>query len=166
VQTEGVTVFGFEIDGIPLHPLVVHASVVLVPLAWLALVAIGWKATWRQAYGLPVLLLTAGGWLSSYIATLTGGPLESRLRDVALAAGRDRPRFGDHPEMGNQAAVAALALLILVVALLAADRWGARRGLPGWLPSALYGLSSLVGAGAVLMIVRAGHSGALLAWGA
>jgi hypothetical protein len=61
--------FGFDnAFGLPAHPLVVHAAVVLVPLAALAFVATGWRAAWRQAYYLPIMLLAVAGSVASWIA--------------------------------------------------------------------------------------------------
>jgi hypothetical protein len=39
-----------KVYGLPAHPLLVHAAVVLVPLAAVALVTTGWRETWRRAY--------------------------------------------------------------------------------------------------------------------
>ncbi|MCB9482719.1 MAG: hypothetical protein H6675_01805 [Dehalococcoidia bacterium] len=51
-----------SIAGLPAHPLVVHGAVVLVPLAAVALIAIGWRKDWRKHYSLPVALIAwAGG---------------------------------------------------------------------------------------------------------
>ena len=67
-----------EIDrlmGLPAHALIVHAAVVLVPLAMLALVVTGWRAPWRQVYALPVALLAAGGAFFAILAAGSGEPL-------------------------------------------------------------------------------------------
>ena len=59
-----------ELRGVPLHPLVIHAVVVLVPLAAIAAIAMSvpkyrWIARW------PALLLTLGATAATYVAKLT-----------------------------------------------------------------------------------------------
>ena len=46
------------INGIPLHPLVVHAVVVLLPLAVLGTIAIALRPSWRVRYG-PLVVAAA-----------------------------------------------------------------------------------------------------------
>ena len=54
--------FGIDkVGGVPVHPLVVHGAVVLVPLAVLALIALGWKAEWRRSYALHIAVLALAG---------------------------------------------------------------------------------------------------------
>lgn len=59
---------------LPAHALLVHGAVVLVPLAALALVATGWRASWRHAYSFPCALLAGGGMVFAFLAQQTGGP--------------------------------------------------------------------------------------------
>jgi uncharacterized membrane protein len=71
-----------EIRGVPLHPLVIHAVVVLTPLAAIAAIAMAvpkyrWLARW------PALLLTLGATAAGYVATLTG---EDLAKDRGLDA--------------------------------------------------------------------------------
>ncbi len=47
------------INGIPVHPLVVHAVVVLLPLALLGTIAIAVKPAWRRPYGPLVVAAVA-----------------------------------------------------------------------------------------------------------
>ena len=84
--------------GLPAHPLLVHAAVVLVPLAALALIATGWHEAWRRAYLLPITLLAVGGAGFSFLAKQSGESLQQSVR----AAGK---RVGDHPEQGDTAFV-------------------------------------------------------------
>ena len=68
-----------EFNGIPLHPLIVHATVVLVPTA--ALVAIVFAAVprWRWLLRMPLLVLAAAAALATQTAALTGDDLMHRL---------------------------------------------------------------------------------------
>ena len=47
------------INGMPLHPLVVHGVVVLLPLAALGTIAIAVRPVWRRTYGHLVVATTA-----------------------------------------------------------------------------------------------------------
>jgi uncharacterized membrane protein len=60
---------------VPLHPLVVHTAVVLVPFAALAAILMA-VPKWRWLARWPALLLTLGATASAYVATLTGKNLE------------------------------------------------------------------------------------------
>jgi uncharacterized membrane protein len=100
------------INGIPVHPLVVHAIVVLLPLTALGTLAVAAVPRWRVTYG-P--LLVASALLSVVllpVATSSGEELEERVGDV-----------GDHAELGETLIWFAIPLLLLVAALW----WLARR---------------------------------------
>lgn len=153
----------WTIFNLPVHALVVHAAVIFVPLAAIALVATGWRSTWRRHYSLPVALLAVAGATAAFIAAQSGGDLQSAIKDAAKASGV-RARFGEHPEQGDTAQIAAIAFAITAVAFWAVDRWGRRIGLPTWVPAVMYGAGVLVAAAATLTMVNAGHSGATLVW--
>jgi hypothetical protein len=51
-------VFG-QINGLPVHPLVVHLVVVLLPLAAIGTIAIAVRPVWRRPYGALVVLFAA-----------------------------------------------------------------------------------------------------------
>lgn len=156
-----------EIDklaGLPAHALIVHAAVVMVPLAFLALMATGWRAPWRQVYALPIALLAAGGAFFAIMAAGTGEPLEHRVRDAARAQGLERPRFGDHPEDGEMARNLAVVFALTAIGLFLVTKYGKRWNLPAWAPTAVYALAVVVGLGATGIMVAAGHSGAQLVW--
>jgi uncharacterized membrane protein len=64
-----------EINGVPLHPLVVHAVVVFVPLAAIAAIAMS-MPKWRWLARWPALLLTLGATAAAYVASVTGAQLQ------------------------------------------------------------------------------------------
>jgi len=155
-----------EIDtilGLPAHPLLVHAAVILVPLAAIALAITGWKRAWRRHYSFPVAVLAIAGAVFAFLAKGSGEPLEERVEDAAQAAGV-RARFGDHPEQGDTAFIFALALAAVATALWAIDRWGERFGVPKWAPTAVYAVALLAAVIAFATMFIAGHSGAELVW--
>lgn len=156
-----------RVFGLPSHPLLVHAAVVLVPLAAVALIATGWRETWRRVYLLPITLLAVGGAGFSFLAKESGESLQASVR----AAGK---RVGEHPEQGDTAFVLAALFAATCLVLYAYQAWGEQvRGRLGWsdrfrLPVnetvALYVISIPIAALAIWTMLVAGHSGATLVW--
>ncbi|GAA1262886.1 hypothetical protein GCM10009609_27380 [Pseudonocardia aurantiaca] len=102
------------VSGLPVHVLVVHAVVVLIPLAVLGAVVIAvWPAA-RHRYRWPVLGLTAVGTIFVPVATETGDGLEHSLPRSALISA--------HTQLGDQLLPFAAALLLVVAGLVAVDR--------------------------------------------
>jgi hypothetical protein len=175
VPEERLTVPTF-VSGLPLHPLIVHAVVVLLPMAVLGAVLIAvWPAI-RARWAWPVVVLTVAAVVAIPLATSTGEGLEHSLpRTSALAA---------HAELGDQLLVFAAPLLVCVFALAFLDGRRRRhsaavptRG-PGTMaaPAATSGrnrvMTVLVAVLTVVFAVvcgvqvfRIGDSGARAAWG-
>ena len=66
-----------ELNGLPLHPLVVHAVVVLGPLAALTGLAYAFVPRWRWLLRWPTLALAVGGVLVTRLAVMSGLSLKS-----------------------------------------------------------------------------------------
>ncbi len=152
-----------SIFGLPAHALLVHAAVVLVPLAVVAFAVLCWKHEWRSHYLVPVTVLTVVGGGCAFLAKQSGEPLQSTIRDAARAAGQ-RAALGDHPEQGDTAFVMAFLFMVAVVAYWAANRWGNKWNLPAWTPTAGYFVVLAPAALALVTMIVAGHSGATLVW--
>jgi hypothetical protein len=87
-----------EINGVPFHPLVIHAVVVFVPLAALAAITMS-VPKWRWLARWPALLLTLGATAATYVARITGARLkEDRGLDTALV--RNHEQWGDRLMIG------------------------------------------------------------------
>jgi len=99
------------INGIPVHPLVVHAVVVLLPLAIVGTIAIAVVPRWRTPYGPLVVLITLVATVLVPVATSSGEALEKRVGDP-----------GKHAALGDQLIWFAIPLLILVAALVLLQR--------------------------------------------
>lgn len=91
----------------PLHPLVIHAVVVLVPLAALASIAMS-LPKWRWLARWPALLLTLAATGAAFVATRTG----AQLRDDR---GLDTPLVQDHAEWGGRLMISMWVFLAVVV---------------------------------------------------
>ncbi|WP_299023332.1 DUF2231 domain-containing protein [uncultured Dietzia sp.] len=156
------------IAGLPAHPLLVHAAVVLLPLAALVVVAYAvWPAA-RARIGIvsPVLALIAAG-----AAKLAEGAGESLERVVETLPDTNRAAVNAHAELGEQTVVAAGALVLVAVALslvhgTAAARLRERLSLleAPWVGIVGAVLAVIAGVAVVYLTVDAGHTGASMVW--
>ncbi len=140
------------INGLPVHPLVVHAVVVLLPIAALGTIAIAVRPAWRHKYGWLVVAAAAISVVLLPVATSSGEALEERV---------GRP--GEHAEMGDALIWFTLPLLVLVAALV----WFDRRSTPkidGRLLKALPALAIVAALACSVQVYRVGDSGARAAW--
>jgi hypothetical protein len=154
------------VGGLPLHPLVAHAVVVLVPLAALGALACAVRPAWRDRLGVPTLLVALAGTASVPVAVLSGQQLQ-----VALNGGSDLTRI--HVERGSILLPYAIGFLVLVAAMVVADR-RARVGVPAGghaapappsrLPVVLAVLAALAGLVVTGLVVWIGHAGSAAVW--
>src|SRR5688572_3938130 len=104
------------IDGIPLHPLLVHAVVVLLPLAALGSIAIALVPRWRQRYAWPVLGVTLAGVAAVPVAKQAGEDFQAAL----AKNGVQNPAIQTHADLGTMLLPIALGFGVAVIALLVA----------------------------------------------
>ena len=149
------------INGLPVHPLVVHAVVVLLPLATLGLIAIAVRPAWRRPYGLLVVACTALATVMIPIATSSGEALEERVGNP-----------GEHAELGEQLIWFAVPMLLLAAALWWLDRRSTTTGSASTARATSPGIIRTVAALAVVaalatsvQVYRVGDTGARSAWG-
>jgi hypothetical protein len=145
------------IDGIPLHPLLVHVPVVFIPIA--ALLAIVWvvRPAWRSRLTWWVLGSVAIAWLGTLVAASAGESLGSSIRETHLVE--------EHEELAEGLEIFVWVLFVSTVLLLGTDRWGEKLGGTRRAFAIVATLAVVVGgAGATVMDVLAGHAGAKAAW--
>lgn len=145
------------IDGLPVHPLVVHAVVVLLPLAVLGTLAIALRPAWRVTYGPLLVGVALVATVLLPVATSSGEALEERVGDP-----------GVHAQLGETLLWFALPLLVLVTALVVLERRrSSGKPLPG--PAALTTgvavLAVVAALAAGVQVYRVGDSGARAVWG-
>lgn len=68
-------------NGLPVHPLVVHGLVVLLPLAILGTIAIALRPRWRTRYGFLVVAAALVATMLIPVSTSSGESLEERVGD-------------------------------------------------------------------------------------
>lgn len=145
------------INGIPLHPLVVHAIVVLLPLATLGTIAIALRPLWRLRYGPLVVAAAAVSTALIPVATSSGEALEKRVGDP-----------GTHAQLGDQLIFFAVPLLVLSAALVWLE-WRRTRSAEvatsRTLVHVVAGLAVVAALSSAVQVYRVGDSGARAAWG-
>lgn len=143
--------------GLPLHALVVHAVVILVPLAALGLIAVAVRPAWRRPYLPLVALLATAGLAMVPVATMSGQKLEERIHVGGVIA----QRLHDHEQMGRLVIYPTLVMWVLALAMLFLDRKRqAGRGMT------IVAVLAVVGAVAAAgQVAITGHLGAKSVWG-
>jgi hypothetical protein len=155
-----------EVAGLPLHPLVVHATVVFVPLSAVASTAFALVPRWRWLLRWPTWLLAVGATLAAWVARLSGNALVE-----------DRPEFRPlvrvHQDRGELLTLVVLGYLVVVLlgawslsgnSPLASGRGAQEARIPA-LEKVLPVLVVLAALVVLVLIVLAGDSGARAVWG-
>ena len=154
-----------EINGLPLHFLVVHVVVVLGPLAGLTGLVYALVPRWRWLLRWPLVVLGVVVAVAAVVAVQAGEAFLDVRPELA-------PLVVEHQEWGEL--LRGVSLVFVAVALLAA--WalggpsalvsgrGAResRGVLGWIALALLVTAS---AAVLVLVFLAGDSGSRAVWG-
>jgi hypothetical protein len=139
--------------GLPVHSLVVHAVVVLLPLSAVGAICIALVPSWSKRFGILVVLGTFASFGAAVVARQSGEQLASRV-------GSPQP----HVDLGSVLPLIALVLFVLVLVF-----WLYDRGVPGgrsrptWL-KVLAGLVVVVALVATGWTIRVGHTGSEAVW--
>ncbi|MBN9212860.1 MAG: hypothetical protein BGO45_16450 [Microbacterium sp. 71-36] len=153
----------WQLAGLPLHPLLVHAVVVLLPLAAL-MVVVGsvWPAA-RRRLGIltPIVAIVGGGF--ALLAKQAGEALERQVPETALVEA--------HTEMGNGPVIWAFFLIVVAVGQWAWFWWRARRadrpiGGVRVITAVIAVVAIVVAVGTTIDLVLVGDSGARAVWSA
>jgi hypothetical protein len=153
-----------SIFGIPAHPLIVHAVVVLVPLTALGAIAVVISPWVRSHIGWLVAAMAALNVLLVPLAAGSGESLEERIDETALVE--------THAEMGEQLLPWIIALALVVAAFMVLARLASRRPAdtapPAWAGHTasivLAAITVVAASGALVQVARIGHSGAKASW--
>ena len=145
------------VGGIPLHPLVVHGAVVLVPLAALGVIVLALVPRWRSQYSVLAFLLALAATVNVQIAKMTGETLEDNFGEV--------PKIERHAELGDVMLWFTLPLLAASIVIW----WLGRRAknerpLSSGLAILLSVLCIVAASAALVQVIRVGHSGAAAVW--
>lgn len=154
-----------EFHGLPTHALVIHAAVVLVPLAALLALLFVIPPTRRWA-GFPMALVSVAAAVAVYVAKITGQDLKSTLAaqggGAAWLNGPVGRAVQHHEDLAN--VLLYLVIAFAVVAVATYLRWRISVPFTGIL-QVVACLVLLVGAAVVLVqVYRVGEAGAKAVW--
>jgi TRAP-type uncharacterized transport system fused permease subunit len=103
-----------EINGLPLHPLVVHAVVVLVPL--LALVAVLFLVPrFRRSMRWPMVLLALVALGSTFVARESGKDLKDNIVPPGTQPSELLDAIDEHQDLADQLWYLVIAFVIVVL---------------------------------------------------
>jgi uncharacterized membrane protein len=149
------------INGLPLHPLVVHAAVVFTPIA--GLLAIAYLVPkWRHHLRWPLLVVTVLAAVFVWFASTTGDSLkhEADLRSAMAVNPALVAAIHHHEDLAGK-----LQASTWVLAALGALTWGFHHR-PGRIRAMLLVLLPLCGIAALVLVVLTGDAGAKAVWSA
>ena len=168
--------------GLPTHILLLHVVIVLLPISAVVTVFVVLSGRFRHRWGLPVVAGTAITTLFVPLTTQSGESLAARLPDA--------PAIVRHAEIGQQLVIWAAVFGLCLAGVVAidlirrasvpaderttAESWARGRvpsqwqdGRPNWADAAFrvfQVLALLTAIGVVVMVIRAGHTGAQAVW--
>lgn len=144
-----------SIAGLPVHPLVVHFAVVLLPLAALALVILVIVPRWADRFGWVTLAALAGGTVAAFVAKESGEALAAKIGEPAA-----------HATYGDWLPPLAVALLLVAASWFILHRRAAKAG-RGRTPATIVAgaLAAVLALAVTGLTVAVGHTGAQAAWG-
>ena len=163
-----------SVGGLPVHPLVVHAAVVLLPLAALGVVACVLVPPLRRRFGGLTVLVLAAGAASAFVAKASGELLAERV---------ELPR--EHAFWGGILPWVALALLVAAAVWWTSGAAADRSARPAAPPKAsgsgsgsasperpgspagtiAGGIAAILALAVLGLTVAVGHTGATAVWG-
>lgn len=144
-----------SIAGLPVHPLVVHFAVVLLPLSALALVLLVAVPKWADRYGWVTLAGLVAGTGAAFVAKQSGEALAERVGNPGI-----------HESWGDQLPLLAVGLLILASAWFLLHRRNSKAGHPRSTATTVVGvLAAILALVVTAVTVVVGHTGAQAAWG-
>ena len=142
------------VAGLPMHPLVVHVAVVILPLSALALIALVLVPRLRRPLGWLTLAGLAVGAVAAFVAKESGEALAER---VGLPT--------EHADYGNVLPLLAVVLLLVAAAWFLLQRRDAAREGGQSVGTTITGIVAIVLALATTgLTVVVGHTGATAAW--
>ncbi|MEV6350029.1 DUF2231 domain-containing protein [Actinoplanes sp. NPDC051851] len=151
-----------EVNGLPVHILVLHAAVVFVPLLALGAVAYGFVARWRPKIGWAVAFLAVVAPVSTLVSKLSGTELYNNRFSTVKGTGKEI--LEHHMSYANMAWWFSLALGVLTLIMVALTFRNAR-ALPK-VADLVYAVVLLALAAANgYYIYKTGDTGATAAWG-
>jgi len=159
-----------EFQGIPVHPLLVHAAVVLLPMQVAAALAYAVLPRFRRYVAWFAVGTAVAAPMAAFLAKQSGEKLQARLIRNGTSDAGVLARINQHKDFGTLALYASLTLGALVIIMFLVLRMrAARTDEDGQRGGGLVGIAlmvvTIVAAGATLYyVIRTGDSGAKMVW--
>jgi hypothetical protein len=140
--------------GLPLHPLLVHSAVVLVPLVAIGALVMSYLPSFSRRHGKLILIVALVAQASVFLAKLSGQAFSEILNK----------EVEKHAELGEIAPLVTIPMVALIYLRWRMDRAGSTTGsvVIRRLISVALVIASLV---SLVVIFLVGHSGASSVWG-
>jgi hypothetical protein len=144
--------------GLPAHPLVVHAAVVLLPIAAVGLIVVALVPKARRNYAPVVFGVALAATIAVGLAQQSGESLEGQVKRTE--------QLEEHTEQGQTVLPWAIALTVVSAAVAAEPYLRGRLGKvpPKVVTGVLIAGSLVAGIGATWTVIEVGHSGATSVW--
>lgn len=136
--------------GLPLHILVLHLTIVAVPVMAIVTAAVPWRASWRRRFAWPVVVLDALVLGLVWVTRQSGLELEHRLTL--------NPQILHHADLGLKMWYFSLAVLVTAVLTAVVGRRS------GPLVPVVGVLSLVAAVASIVWIVRVGEAGSTAVW--
>ncbi|MFA6299778.1 MAG: DUF2231 domain-containing protein [Nocardioides sp.] len=143
-----------EINGLPVHALVVHAAVVFGPLAALAGLLYALVPRWRDRLRWPLVMTAAVAVGAIWVAYLSG----EQLTEANTYGGPLAELVEEHEEL---AGTLRISMTVFAVLSFLAAWWHTRTGAVRTVLSGLVAVSAVV---TLVYVVLTGDAGAQVAW--
>jgi hypothetical protein len=152
------------IFGLPMHALVIHAVVVLVPLSALCAIAYAARPGWRRLLRWPTAAGALVAGISAFVAAESGEALLTRVSQVR-ADTTDFDLLSNHTEWGDRAKLFCLLFMVLTLVGLWFAPPPEGESPRGHAFEVLIGtLVVLSAVAATVTVVLAGHAGSQVVW--
>lgn len=151
----------YEVNGLPAHPLLVHAVVVLLPLAAFCTILHALWPVARARLGIVPTLLAAGGTALVPVTVAAGQALAAQLGGTAAI-----PLLRRHEQLGEQILPWSVALTVVALGNWLWRRYGdpLHPRLQWWLRAVAPVVTVIVSVGVMVAVIRAGDAGAHATW--
>jgi hypothetical protein len=152
-MTRDTELFGV-VAGLPLHPLIIHVSVILIPLVAISALVMSYLPSFSRRYGKAIFSLALVAQGSLFLSRTTGQALTKIME-------KD---MGRHADLGEVAPFITLPMVALIYLRFRMDRSGTTFG--SVFVRRLTSIALIVASLASIAIVfLVGHSGAVSVWG-
>ena len=140
--------------GLPLHPLLVHSAVILVPLVAIGALVMSYLPSFSRRHGKLILIVALVAQVSVFLAKISGEAF-SEILDKEVEK---------HAQLGEIAPFVTIPMVALIYLRWRMDRAGSSTGSVAIrrLTSVALVIASLV---SLVVIFLVGHSGASSVWG-